>query len=322
MTKQQYDTYQYFDFDIVEYQKVLHSRVNEKIDAIRESDASGIEKEEEIRKLTVRRKDENRSLLKKHGFHLHLVDGLYIPLNPSWERIAVNLSGGADSAVLTSILANIIQENNYNITIDLITHNRGWRARPWQMPISKIVYNKLKDIWGDTIGVQNTNFIPPELEHGAIGYIIHEPKQRSGDQVIVEKYNEYIAYENNYQAIFTAITKNADLDIAPEDRMQNRDVDIQKADIHDLAICKTHFWELHPFKYIEKDWVIKQYKNMDLLDLLKLTRSCEGDGSNMQGPLAGKDAFWYNKDKNVEECGLCYWCKEKAWALEENGIEL
>ena len=38
----------------------------------------------------------------------HEVNGLIIPFNPEWKNIAVNVSGGADSACGTSTLAKII----------------------------------------------------------------------------------------------------------------------------------------------------------------------------------------------------------------------
>ena len=275
---------------------------------------------EELGKLSTKRKDAKQEILKSNGFKTHEVDGVLIPLNPSWKRVAVNLSGGADSAMMTSILAKIILDNNYNIKIDLITHNRGWLNRPWQLPIAEKVYSKLKDIWGDVIGTQYTNFIPPELEHGAIGYITENKK--SGDQIIVETFNNYMAQNKDYKVVYNSTTKNPTMDNPTEDRMRERDVDAGKVDIKKIAICKDYYWNIKPLLYTEKDWVIKQYHNMSLLDLLSITRSCEGDASLGDGPLKGKNAYWYKPHKEVPTCGHCFWCVEREWAMEKVQNEL
>ena len=50
------------------------------------------------------------SIYNKFGVPLewqHEVDGLVIPFNSEWKNIAVNVSGGADSACGTSILASL-----------------------------------------------------------------------------------------------------------------------------------------------------------------------------------------------------------------------
>ena len=78
-------------------------------------------------------------------------NGLKIPLNPEWKRIAVNLSGGADSALGTSILAKHIKENNLDIEIVVVTHVRVWQTRPWAGPISREVFSKLQAMWGSDI---------------------------------------------------------------------------------------------------------------------------------------------------------------------------
>ena len=59
------------------------------------------------------------------------------------------------------------------------------------------------------------------------------------------------------------------------------------------------------------------------LELFKTTRSCEGDGNGV-AILNGLDHKWfaYNKDKIIPECGLCFWCAEREWAMKENNIEL
>ena len=57
---------------------------------------------------------------------------LDILFNKNWKKVAVNLSGGADSCLLTYFICKIIQDNNLDCTVDIITFTRCWDTRPWQ----------------------------------------------------------------------------------------------------------------------------------------------------------------------------------------------
>jgi len=269
---------------------------------------------QEIAKLQKRRMHLYANNLQKGGLFIHEVNGVQIPLNPNWKRIAVNLSGGADSACLTSILANIITENKLETTIDIITHTRVWEVRPWAGPVSIQVYKKLQKIWGNIIGERITNFIPTELEHGVIGNL-NVLEDRSPDQVIVSRFNDYLGTVKKYDAIYNATTKNPSIDKELLDRMKNRD--IENIDVETLAIPTNYgYWMISPLRFIEKDWIVEQYYKMDLVDLFETTRSCEGNQGNIS-LLDGLDVHWYNEDKEVPECGKCFWCKEREWAIKQ-----
>jgi hypothetical protein len=292
---------------------------NDKIEELHKLDDIN-EMRKETSKTQRQRTMKLKAALDQKGLHTHLVDGVYIPFNPNWKQIAINLSGGADSACLTFLLADIIQKNNYKCTIDIITHSRVYNARPWAGPISVKVYQALKDLYPTIVCNRFTNYIPPELEHGSIGNVV---KNRSADQICVDSFNTYIQHENRYDAIFNATTKNPSMDIPTEDRMRNRDLAILDIGLADVAMNKETFWRCLPLKIVEKDWIVKQYIDHNKLDLFKITRSCEGDGNGVS-ILTGLDYKWYNynKDKIIPECGQCFWCAERTWALKENNIEL
>jgi MoaA/NifB/PqqE/SkfB family radical SAM enzyme len=306
-------------FNISEVLASIDNECNNKIEELHKLDDVN-----EIRKETIKTQKQriikSKAALDQKGLQAHLVDGVYIPFNPNWKQIAINLSGGADSACLTFLLADIIQKNNYKCTIDVITHSRVYNARPWAGPISIKVYQALKDLYPNIICNRITNYIPPELEHGSIGNII---ESRSVDQICVDSFNTYIQHENGYDAIFNATTKNPSMDTPTEDRMRNRDLAILDTVITDVAMNKETFWRCLPLKIVEKDWVVKQYIDHNKLELFKTTRSCEGDGNGV-AILNGLDHKWfaYNKDKIIPECGLCFWCAEREWAMKENNIEL
>ena len=48
---------------------------------------------------------------------LHQVDEALYPYDPNWKRVGVNVSGGADSAVGTAILAELIEKHGNNTEI-------------------------------------------------------------------------------------------------------------------------------------------------------------------------------------------------------------
>jgi len=253
------------------------------------------------------------SLFQK-GLLTHNINSLNIPLNSEWKYIAVNLSGGADSALLTFLLASIIEENKYKCKIDVINYRRCWKTRPWQEDVAINVFKWLKNRFPDIIQNRETNFIPPELEHGVVGNIVND---RSADQIMIASFNDYLSFKNQYNACYNATTKNPSVDFDIEDRMTNRDN--VSYNITSLAYIKDKSinWSLEPLRLVEKDWIIQQYKNFDILELLNITRSCEGD--HRHSVLLGMDYLWYTylNDKNIPECGNCFWCIERAWAKQK-----
>jgi len=76
----------------------------------------------------------------------------------------------------------------------------------------------------------------------------------------------------------------------------------------------TNYYNCNPFIFTDKEWIIKQYKDRNIIDLLNITRSCEG---------YIKDTNYINWNKNIEileDCNNCFWCKERNWALKQNNL--
>ena len=61
-------------------------------------------------------------------------------------------------------------------------------------------------------------------------------------------------------------------------------------------------WAIHPFRFTEKDWVVKQYRRLEIWDLFELTRSCEGEFESINYTN-------YTPGQYVPTCGKCFWCK-------------
>ena len=237
---------------------------------------------------------------------------LIIPFDKNWNKIGVNLSGGADSALLTFLLCTIIDTNELDTKIDIITYQRCWETRPWQGYIAHQVYTWLTNRFPNIIQERHLCYIPPELEHGVIGPIVDG---RSGDQIIVGSYNKFAAWQYNLDAVYNATSKNPD-DLR-EDRMTNRDKDAEDGNITDLWMQskKAESIFVHPFRFVKKDWIVAQYYIFNIGDLYRLTRSCEGDINHHDNVKEACSHFKdYKEGMTIPICTQCWWCEERAWA--------
>lgn len=267
---------------------------------------------EEIRKCISKRQDFNIKDIRKRGLYTYKVDGVDIPLNPEWKNVLVMLSGGTDSACLTYTLCKIIEENNLAIKVNIVSGIRVWKSRPWAADISENVYMWLQNRFPNIIGDRHTHFVTPYFEHSNLGNAFDG---KPGEAIILSEYVDYLCKSKKYNAVYDATTMNP-----PNfegERMEVRDESVARTNVSP----KDKYWKLGPLQTTRKDWIIKQYKKNKIIDLLKITRSCEGD-AYMATAVFGSDWRWYDKNKNPAECGRCFWCKEKEWALKENGIEL
>lgn len=220
-------------------------------------------------------------------------------LDPNWKRIGISISGGADSALLAFLVCS-----NTDAEIHFTNQIRMWRTRPWQEYVADQVIAWFKSRFQNQF-IVHRNLIPPELEWADKGPNIVDEygKLKSGNQIILRSHNEYIAHKYNLDALYGGVNRNPDIEI--EGALKDRDHGhIPPFFIHDgIAIC-------HPFVYTRKDWIIQQYHKHNILDLLDLTRSCEGE-------FKGLDYTTYTPGQYVPVCGKCFWCKERSWAIEK-----
>ena len=239
------------------------------------------------------------------------VDGVNIPFNPAWNKIAISLSGGADSALLAYLLCDMIVNTNNSIEVHVISHIRNWKTKPWQNYDSLAVYNYLQLMFPAIQFVRHDNFIPPDLEWGTKGPNIVDEygKLVSGDIIELRSFAEYVCYQNQVNAYYNAVTRNPkDVDFQG---MPTRDIDPTE-DNQRLAIM-MHMGKLacHPFRFVEKSWIVRQYRRLRILKLLDITRSCEGEFENINYET-------YTLGQFVPTCGECFWCKEREWAIEQS----
>lgn len=245
--------------------------------------------------------------------------GIPIPYNSLCKNIGVNLSGGADSALLTFMLCEIIDKNNLKTKISAVTFIRNWKTKPWQEYISKEVFNWLLSRYPSIIDQRITTFIPPQLEDCENPNLING---WSGDRIIVNEFNNYLTQTGKLDFIYNATTQNPPITEGMSFREPKEVYDLE--DFFD-EVRKT----VHPFVNITKDKLYKIYQSYGLEELFNITRSCEisfntiQDNVNIENYSPGMLVPTCMDIPNIER--TCWWCKERQWAtntyLREKGYE-
>jgi len=219
-------------------------------------------------------------------------------LNPKWKRIGISLSGGADSALLAYLVLNETDADIY-----FTTQIRMWKTRPWQRYVAKDVVEWFRGRFPNRIE-HIEGFIPPEMEEPNTTYITDEyGASKPGNRIILRSHNEWIAHTYNLDAWYAAVTKN------PKDvpgGLPERNEGVLPLKMEHMGIDV-----IHPFVYTTKDWIIQQYYDNNITDLLEITRSCEGEFKNINYKT-------YTPGQYVPTCGKCFWCKEREWAIEQS----
>lgn len=231
-----------------------------------------------------------------------------VSLDQSWKSIAISLSGGADSALLAYLICSQVPND---LLVHVISHTRMWKTRPWQQEDSKRVFDWLSVRFPKVRMIRHVNFIAPDIEYGNTGPNLTDEygKQVSGDNIQQRAYAEFVCYKYNIDAYYNAVTRNPRL--ALFNGMRERDIDPTEENKHLEEMIHMGRKVLHPFRFIDKSEVVKKYKELDLMELFNITRSCEGE-------FEGLDYTTYTPSQYVPICGECFWCKEREWALEQS----
>lgn len=240
---------------------------------------------------------------------IHNIDGVEIPFDENWQNIAIALSGGADSALLAYLVCKLAYEHNN--TIHIVNHVRCWKTKPWQQFDADRVYKWLFQRFYHTKFKRHTNFIAPELEYGNMGPSLTDEygKNVSGDNIQQRAYAEFICNKYSINAYYNAVSHNPrGVDLGG---MTERDVEPTEDNKHLAVMQHMNFWALHPFRFIDKSWILEQYRKNDIMDLFRITRSCEGTFDHITYET-------YKPGNYVPTCGECFWCKERTWALEQS----
>lgn len=230
-----------------------------------------------------------------------------IPFDPGWKKVAVSVSGGADSALLAYLLCQKVTDQEVHV----ISHVRCWKTKPWQEYDAKRVYDWLVDRFSKINIYRHVNFISPDLEYGRIGPTITDEYEKSvsGDNIEQRSFAEYICHKYNIDCYYNGVTRNP----RNEDfgGMSERELEKTEKNKHLEFMEHMGRYASHPFRFISKDILISEYKKQNVVELFNITRSCEGTFDWL-------DYRNYKEGEEVPVCGDCFWCKERYWAVDQS----
>lgn len=254
---------------------------------------------------------------------IHNVSGVYVPLDYNWKNIGIAMSGGIDSTMLCYILADLISKHNLDITIHVTAHVRVWKLRPWQKDVSQNVYDWMVKRFPNVKFKRYAGFIPPDLEwknNGPTLVMNEYGEEEYGDVLVMRSFAEYVGWHEKFDAFYNATTLN------PDDPNITLALDVRNLTSEDIinhfdyAIkyyrMGNHVLTCHPFRFVQKDWIVGRYKEFDIWDLFEMTRSCEGDRVEYPEVFGDLDYTTYKPGMTVPECKQCFWCQEREWGIK------
>lgn len=211
-----------------------------------------------------------------------------IIIQPNHENLAVMMSGGPDSALLTYLMIKTIQEEKHsNVRIFPVTAEL--LKRPFNIRYAEKCIETLADITGFTNWGPHLTFdIPAE-------HCLDDDKKIE----LMREHTRRFTHEHDLHRFYNGTTKNPPPEIEwlyNDGRMPERDT--PEEDLKPLE-DKYVSW---PLLYSHKRHVSDLYKKYELLEsLFPKTRSCEGE-----------------TDKTLNHtivCKKCWWCKERYWGF-------
>lgn len=210
------------------------------------------------------------------------------------DVIALSMSGGADSSLLTYLVAkNIVETQSYTKILPFTRYRPYPEDAPmsWNVTRSKQIIKKITELLGKDVF----------LEHYVEYPIVKSRTSLAEEQILVEQlhnklemiveYHEYTSWKYYY-----GVTSNPSKeemiahDFLLEYRMEDRDNKTRKKS------------STRPFDLVDKKFIADIYKQENIIDtVFPLTYSCEG-GPNLT-------------NNYTNHCGECWWCKERQWAF-------
>lgn len=271
------------------------------------------------------------------------INGVPIIFDKRNEDIAITLSGGADSTMLLFLLCNIIRTQELKTKIHCITLLRFTEDRMYLEDVVNGVVEWMRAKFPEIEILQHLGFIPTALEMtpladlttgltrtGAINDFQEVIKRgATADVYAVNSYSVYIRRRYNIGWQYDGTTTNPEHSVGERSTPVFRNPrELTLADLRG-ACTLTEYYGIDekpnntltnsPFEFIQKNWVMAQYKNFGIEDLLELTRSCEGSNIALNARF-GK-GNWTTRGSDYV-CGHCFFCDERKWGIDNSDIFL
>ena len=273
----------------------------------------------------------------------YVINGVPIIFDKQDKDIAITLSGGADSTMLLYLLCTIIRTQALKTRIHCMTLLRFTEDRMYLEDVVTGVINYIKEKFPDIEIIQHWGFIPTALEMTPLSalevglrktnaYAEFEPVMKRGanaDVFAVHAYSMYIRKKHNicwqYDGTTTNPEHTADGKFTPVFRNPRTLDENDMRGAYTLSEWYNQADRQHttlvnsPFEFIQKNWVMAQYKNFGLEELLELTRSCEGSTTALNA-IHG-EGNWTTRGSDYV-CGYCFFCDERQWGIDASNIFL
>jgi len=216
-------------------------------------------------------------------------------IDPQYKKIGVNLSGGADSAILFYMVCEYLKTNNRTDTSVSVMSCANDLKHRWNV-------RKAADVINYTI--DKLKFNPVDTH-----YSYYRDKQE------VEYFHAVEAKlfdDKRVDMIISGITANPKVNADIEDSKGNV-INLNETGLSERAekeqaifiFVSNNRCYYRPFVNHDKRFVAAMYDHYNVREgLFPLTRSCEAipDGD-------------YNPEFENEPCGTCWWCLERKWAF-------
>jgi hypothetical protein len=211
------------------------------------------------------------------------------------KKIAVNVSGGADSAILLYMVADYLVKNNRTESTELnvLTCVNDFKGR-WNARKAAAVIDFVIGRTGCPINMHYSYYRPTQ----DVKYF-HEIERKLISRGDIDLMVAGLTLNPIGRNIVTNIHgKNIDL---AEKALPERNVNHMK-------LLNGNYW--FPFANTDKKMVSSLYDQYKVNELFPLTRSCETIPEM-------KDGIAVNSNFENEPCGECWWCLERKWAFGE-----
>lgn len=225
-----------------------------------------------------------------------LFEKIKIIYDTEWKNVGISASGGVDSSLTLYLLATEFKEQNLKIKIQPISYKIY--HKPSQEPYLNNIINKIRNL-------TNYEYIK-NYELKRLDPIESLGKNKDDS---IRKHNLQAMKDYKLDAWYVADTLNPPLEIRSKwgnDNQRSKWRDEAK----ESALLINDVYFIKPVVNLNKADIISAYKKLHITDsLLDKTVSCDES-------YEGLEIL-----NSTLPCGQCWWCNERRWGLESNGLD-
>jgi len=217
-----------------------------------------------------------------------------ISINHSVDNVGVNVSGGADSAILLYGIAKFLQENSPSTKITVVTCSNDFKHR-----------------WNGRKAANVINFVADKLNF--TNFDIHYNYYRDTQDVkYFHEVEQRLFDENRIDMLASGITQKPLYGDTTVENIFGKTKELRNLFLEGRESPNQIIWTedkryWNPFANVDKKMIAYLYDYYNVRDsLFSITRSCEVE------PIEK-----FNKEFENKPCGHCWWCMERKWAFGE-----